>query len=29
LSLSLMSKASLPGELVRDIFGRLDIFTLW
>lgn len=28
LSLSLMSKTSLPGELVRDIFGRLDIFTL-
>ncbi|PTB39070.1 uncharacterized protein TrAFT101_007096 [Trichoderma asperellum] len=28
LSLGLMSKTSLPGELVRDIFGRFDIFTL-
>lgn len=29
LSLASMSKTRLPGELVRDIFGRLDIFTLW
>jgi hypothetical protein len=29
LCLSWMSKAHLPGELVRDIFGRLELSSLW
>lgn len=29
LSLSWMSKAHLPTELIMDIFGRLELSTLW